>query len=672
MEPVRPRPRTRRPKRSLRAEPERNHEKAPDLSGAFSFHWHNGRKPELPVISFVPRPVAVALPLSACLLLSGQGADYVSRHYRKQECLVPMRDGARLFTVIYSPKGQKGPFPILLNRTPYSVAPYGEGALKTELGPSEAFPKEGFIFVYQDVRGRMMSEGLFLDMTPHKPDKRGPKEVDESTDTFDTIEWLLKNAPQNNGRVGQWGISYPAFYTAAGMIDAHPALKAVSPQAPIVDWFEGDDFHRNGALWLPHLFNFMTWFGAPRAAPTRDFPPPFSHGTSDGYAFFLRLGTLASANERFFHEGIPFWNEVMAHGTYDAYWKVRNLRPHLRNIKPAVLTVGGWFDAENLFGSLQVFKTLAAQSPSTDSRLVMGPWHHGQWERDPGEGLGAVKFGAKTGEFFQKEVLFPFFMHHLKGAADPGLPKALVFNTGANRWRRFDAWPPEARTTRVYFQPNQQLAFSASEASGFDEFVSDPAKPVPFFNGPRIGMPVEYMTADQRFVATRPDVLVYQTGPLKEDLTVAGPIRVHLEVSSTGTDADWVVKLVDVYPDDTPAPEAKADDSYEPPVNRLAGYQQLVRGEVMRGKFRRSLEVPEPMVPGQQTAVEWPLNDVFHSFKKGHRLMVQVQSSWFPLMDRNPQVFMDIYSARPEDFRKATHRFFFGAQGSFLELPVLR
>ncbi len=606
------------------------------------------------------QPFAVTLCAS---VLCAQGA----LHYGKREVLVPMRDGTRLFTVIYAPREKGRSLPILLNRTPYGVAPYGPNAYPEELGPSPRFQREGFIFVYQDVRGRMMSGGRFTDLTPHKP-----RDIDESTDTFDTIQWLLANVPRNNGRVGQWGTSYPGFYAAAGMLDAHPALKAVSPQAPILDWFQGDDFHRNGALWLAHLFNFIVWFGAPRSGPTSAPGAPFSHGTSDGYAFFLGLGPLANANERHFHGGLPFWNEVMAHGNYDEYWKQRNLRPHLQDVKPAVLTVGGWFDAENLFGSLQLFKTLRAQSPTTDTRLVMGPWHHGQWEGDPGEGLGDVRFGSKTSVFFQEEILFPFFMQHLKGAGEAGLPRAMIFNTGVNRWRRLDAWPPETAATRVFFRPGGGLG-SATDGGGFDEFVSDPAKPVPFFYGLATGMPVEYMTADQRFVANRPDVLVYRGEPLQEDLTVAGPIRVHLEVSTSGTDADWVVKVVDVYPDDMPDPQAKiSGDPLEPPVNRFAGYQQLVRGEVMRGKFRRSLEIPEPFLPGQQTLVEWPLNDVCHTFKKGHRLMVQLQSSWFPLMDRNPQVFMDIYGAKPEDFQKATHRVFLGAKGSFLELPVLK
>ncbi len=604
-------------------------------------------------------PTVLVWAALSCGTLAGQGVAYVSRHYGKREVRVPMRDGTMLFTVIYAPKGRGRSLPILLNRTPYGVGPYGEGRSRGELGPSPRFAREGFIFVYQDVRGRMMSEGSFVDLTPHKPQKQGPLDIDESTDTFDTIEWLLKNVPGNNGRVGQWGISYPAFYAAAGMLEAHPALRAVSPQAPILDWFQGDDFHRNGAFWLPHLFNFLAWFGAPRPQPTAEIPAPFSHGTRDGYAFFLGLGPLANVNERYFHGAIPFWNEVMAHGNYDDFWKRRNLRPHLRAVKPAVLTVGGWFDAENLFGSLQLFKTLQAQSPTTDSRLVMGPWHHGQWERDPGERLGEVHFGSRTGEFFQEKVLFPFFLQHLKGAKAAGLPKAMVFNTGANQWRRLEAWPPGTSATRVFFHPGGGLAFAQPLLEGFDEFLSDPAKPVPFLEGLATGMPVEYMTADQRFAATRPDVLVYRTEPLREDLTVAGPIRVHLEVSTTGTDADWVAKVVDVYPEGGPDSEGKA------------GYQQLVRGEVMRGKFRRNLEAPEPFIPGQQTPVEWPLNDVFHTFRKGHRLMVQVQSSWFPLMDRNPQVFMDIYNAKSEDFRKATHRVFLGAKGSFLELPVL-
>lgn len=591
--------------------------------------------------------------------LAAQGRDWIQEHYRKQEVLVPMRDGAKLFTAVYSPR-KEGRYPILLKRTPYGVGPYGQDEHGEFLGPSARFAEEGFIFVYQDVRGRNMSEGAFVNMTPHKSEKGGPSDIDESTDTYDTIEWLLTHTLGHNGKVGQWGISYPGFFAAAGMINAHPALVATSPQAPIIDWFVGDDFHRNGALWLPHLFNFIAWFGEPRPKPTTQRVPAFQHGTTDGYAFFLEMGPLPNANARYFKGRIPFWNEVMRHGTRDAFWKARDLRPHLKDIRPAVLVVGGWFDAENLFGSLQLFKTLQAQSPATPVTLVMGPWYHGAWENDPGEELGDVSFGSRTSDFFQNEVSLPFFMHHLKGRADPELPRTLVFETGENRWIRMDAWPPKAtRMARMHFQARGQLAFAVPPAKdSYDEFISNPAAPVPSFEGHRIDIPTEYMTADQRFVASRADVLTYRTTPLERDLVVAGPIRVHLNVSTTGTDADWVVKVIDEYPD--------GDDE------ALSGYQQLIRGEVMRGKFRSSLEWPEPFVPGRPTAVEWELNDIFHSFRKGHRFTVQVQSSWFPMMDRNPQVFMDIYSAKAGDFKSARHRLYHSAAlPSYLELPIL-
>jgi len=601
--------------------------------------------------------------LTCCSLLPlrSQDAKWLQAHYTKEEISVPMRDGVKLFTSIYVPKGFHRRLPILLNRTPYSIAPYGPGAFPSHLGPSESFAKEGFIFVYQDVRGRFMSGGNFVDMTPHKPVKSGPGDVDESSDTFDTIQWLL-NHVKSNGRVGQWGISYPGFYAAAGMIDAHPALVAVSPQAPVMDWFAGDDFHRNGALWLPHLFNFIANFGRPRPEPTTEWPEAFQHGTEDGFAFFLKMGPLPNANKLYFHDQIPFWNEVMAHGSYDAFWKSRNLRPHLQKIRPVVLVVGGWFDAENLYGSLQLHGALQRQSPGTEEHLVMGPWYHGAWERDPGEALGDVGFEAATSEFFLQRVELPFFLHHLKRGPNPKLPKALVFETGQNRWESFEAWPPQSDPLRVYFQPGGALGPQAPKvAEGFDGYLSDPANPVPFYPGKDIGMPREYMVADQRFVSTRPDVLTYQSSVLDSDLSVAGPIRVHLVVSTSGTDADWVVKVIDAYPDDTAAPGASP------------GAQLLIRGEVMRGKFRNGLEHPEPFTPGQPTVVEFSLNDVCHAFRKGHRLMVQVQSSWFPLMDRNPQVFRDIYSSADADFHSSTHQVYRNAsQASYLELPVIK
>lgn len=581
-------------------------------------------------------------------------------HYTKREVRVPMRDGVKLFTAIYAPKDTSRTYPILLQRTPYSVYPYGADAFPEQLGPSAPFQREGFIFVYQDVRGRMMSEGEFVNMRPQRAASGAT--VDESTDTYDTLDWLVKHVAGNNGKVGQWGISYPGFYSAVGLLSGHPALKAVSPQAPIVDWFTGDDFHRNGALWLPHAFNFMTSFGKPRPAPTRAWPKTLDHGTSDGYEWFLRLGSTAAT--RAFTKDVAFWNEMLDHPNYDAFWQARNLRPRLRAVKPAVLTVGGWFDAENLYGALQVFQTLGRQSPATDSRLVMGPWFHGGWERSQGDHLGPVQFGAATSDWFQTEVLLPFFLHHLKGAKDPALARATVFETGSNRWHRLAAWPPAAaKFQKLYLKPNGRLSLTPpSEDGGADTFVSDPSKPVPFIEQVAIGMPKEYMTADQRFAGRRPDVLVFQTDPLAEDLTVAGPLKPELFVATTGTDADWVVKLIDVYPDAFRNPDFKErGNPWDRTPNPMGGYQQLVRGEVMRGKFRDSLETPAPFLPGQPTRVAWSMNDVFHTFRKGHRIMVQVQSTWFPLMDRNPQVFMNINEAKATDYQKATHTVFHDA-----------
>jgi putative CocE/NonD family hydrolase len=600
----------------------------------------------------------------ACVRLGAQGAAYVQDHYDKREAMVPMRDGVRLCTEIYTPRDRSRAYPILVERTPYGAGPYGPDGCREELGPSPRFAEEGFIFVVQDVRGRMMSEGTFVDLTPAGP----PSQVDESTDAYDTVAWLVDHVPGHNGRVGLWGVSYPGFYAAAGLIGAHPAVRAVSPQAPIMDWFLGDDFHRNGALWLPHLFNFVAQFGRPRPGPTAQEPPPFRHGTRDGYAFFLRLGPLADADALHFKGAIPFWDQVMAHGTYDAFWKARDLRPHLRDVRPAVLAVGGWFDAENLFGSLQMYSALARQSPGTELRLVMGPWDHGGWHRGPGDELGDIRFGDSPSVFFQDAVELPFFLAHLKGAPDPGLPRAWTYDTGADRWRRFDAWPPpRVRTVDLYFQPRGRLGSEPPDGEGGDAYPSDPARPVPYFNGIAIGMVRNYMTADQRFAERRPDVLAYRTAPLEADLTLAGPIQADLWVSTTGTDSDWVVKVIDVHPDEEPGFGAGS----VPPVP-MGGYQQLVRGEAMRGKFRNSFERPEPFVPGQPAEVRFALDDVFHTFRKGHRLMVQVQSSWFPLMDRNPQVFTDIYRARPDQFRPATERLLRGpSTPSRLVLPVL-
>ena len=597
--------------------------------------------PVPPVGPPVPPPPAVTV-------------DEIKALYTKYEFRIPMRDGVKLFTAVYVPKDDSQQYPILLNRTPYTCRPYGADQYRTMIGPSPLFTKALYIVAYQDVRGRWMSEGEHVNMRPHNP-KKGPKDIDESTDTYDTIEWLVKNIPGNNGKVGQWGISYPGFYTAAGMIDAHPALKAVSPQAPIVDWFVGDDWHHNGALMLPHAFNFMANFGKPRPEPIKK-PQflPFDHGTPDGYDFFLKMGPLANADAKYLKGSVGFWNEVMAHGNYDDFWKSRNLRPHLKNIKPAVMTVGGWFDAENLFGALETYKNVEKQSPGANNFLVMGPWLHGGWEGNRGDGdsLGHVKFNSKTSEYYRQQIELPFFEFHLKGKGDFKSPEAWVFETGTNVWRKYDAWPPkEARPHELYLGANGTLsAKSPSAGEGFDEYLSDPAKPVPFIDKIGVGMLAEYMVGDQRAAARRPDVLVYQTEVLENDLTLAGPIQVEMRVSTTGADADWVVKVIDVYPEDYPDPNPN------PTGVRMGGFQQLVRGDVMRGKFRNSFEKPEPFTPGKPTLVKFTLPDVFHTLRPGHRLMVQVQSSWFPLIDRNPQSFVDIYTAKESDFQKATHR----------------
>ena len=613
----------------------------------------------------VLKSVLISVPLILATLTLNSTAQTdavdVKAFYTKTEQQIPMRDGVKLFTSIYTPKDQSQKYPIMLNRTPYSVSPYGANSYKEALGPSENFQKEKFIFVYQDVRGKFMSEGEFVEVRPYKPKKNGPKDIDESSDTYDTIEWLLKNVPNNNGRVGMWGISYPGFYTSMGVIDAHPALKAASPQAPIADWFIGDDWHHNGTFFLPHAFNFYATLGKPRPEPTKEFPPRFVHGTPDGYRFFLDMGPLANANTKYLKGEIAYWNELMSHPNYDDYWQARNIRPHLRNIKTPVMTVGGWFDAEDLFGALNTYKTIEETNPGARNTLVMGPWFHGGWARGDGDVLGGVSFGQKTSLTYRETVELPFFNCLLKDICNQQLAEATVFETGSNQWRRYDSWPPKNVEQReLFFNVNGGLSFNASAAaSAYDEYVSDPAHPVPFINNIAIGMTREYMTEDQRFAATRPDVLVYQTEVLDRDVTLAGPIKATLYVSTTGTDSDFVVKLIDVFPNSAP--------------EKMAGYEMLVRGEPMRARFRNSFSKPEAMAPGKVTKIEFTLPDVNHSFQRGHRIMVQVQSTWFPLVDRNPQKFVDIYRATEADFQKATQRVYrAGANASRLIVNVLK
>jgi len=597
-----------------------------------------------------------------------QDSVYVKEHYNKSEIYITMRDGVRLFTSVYAPKDTTRPYPIILNRTPYSVGPYGLGATRNRMVPSMNEVREGFIFVYQDVRGKYLSEGTFVDLRPYKPEKKGINDIDETTDTYDTVDWMVKNLPHNNGRVGITGISYPGFYTTMGTIDAHPAVKATSPQAPIADPFVGDDEHHNGAFFLEQNFGFYMFFGHARPTPTTrmvfDFGPPMP----DPYKFFLAMGPLSNANKLYFKDGVAMWTKMMEHETLDEFWKPMLVYPHLKNIKPAVLTVGGWFDQEDMLGPLKTYKEIEKNNPGITNMLVMGPWFHGEWNRDEGQSLGDLNWGSKTSVWFQEHVQLPFFNYYLKGKGDSPKAEAIVYETGANVWHELDSWPPRNVTERkLYLEGNGRLGFVPSDhpEKMFSEYVSDPAHPVPYTRDitPDNFPNPWFLSEDQRFASTRPDVLVFEGAKLDKDLTIAGPIVASLEVSTSGTDADWVVKLIDVFPDDTTG----VTRSGVP----IAGYQMLVRGDIFRGKFRESLSRPVPFVPNQVTKVEFELRDVLHCFRKGHRMMVQIQSTWFPLVDRNPQTFVNIRTAKESDFQKATQRVYHSpANPTFLRFLV--
>jgi len=612
------------------------------------------------------------LVLVATSMLVAQPRFDVRAHYTKQEVMIPMRDGVRLFTSIYIPKDTTERYPIMLNRTPYSVAPYGPDAYRALVGPSEHFAREKFIFVYQDVRGKFMSEGTFEFMRPHKPVKRSNQDTDESSDTYDTIDWLVKNIPNNNGKVGVWGISYPGFQAAMSALDAHPALVAVSPQAPMADVFIGDDFHHNGAFFLIHAFRWLAGTAPARsnqAAAALGPQPPLDFGTPDGYEFFLNLGPLPNVNRIWFKDQVPIWNEFMQHGTYDEYWKSRNIIPHFNRIKPAIMTVVGWFDSEDKYGGVNLYQKIERDNPNTHNIIVWGPWLHGGWARMDGDTLGHIRFGQKTAVWYRENVEFPFFLYYLKGKGELKLPEVTAFMTGANEWKSYTAWPPkEATPKKLYLHANGKLSFSPPSERGthYDEYVSDPKKPVPFTAQTTMAMGHTFMVEDQRFAWSRPDVLVYQTEPLQEDVTIAGPARVVLYGSTSGTDCDWIVKLIDVFPGNTPDPEPN------PTGVRMGGFQMLLAGEVFRAKFRKSFETPEPLQPNTVTKIEFDLPDRLHRFKKGHKIMVQIQSTWFPLVDLNPGKFMDIYNAKESDFQKTTQRVYrSGSSSTHIELKTL-
>ena len=615
--------------------------------------------------------LAILLLLTGYLPAQERSTFRIKDFYNKMDTLIPMRDGVKLYTVIYTPKNDSALYPVLMERTPYLVSPYGSNNFGYQPAPNTDLLREGYILVLQDVRGRFMSEGKNLEVTPHIANKKSSKEVDESSDTYDTVDWLLKNIKNNNGRVGLYGISYPGFYATACLPGAHPAIKAVSPQAPIADEFMGDDANHNGAFFLLDNFNFMNNFGKERTEPVKDYGNNiFNAKIKDAYQFFLKLGPVKNTNSsNYFDNQSEIWNEYLSHDTYDTYWKARNIRPHLKDIRIPVMVVGGWYDAEDLFGALQTYKAIEKQSKVNNNRIVMGPWTHGGWATGNWTKFATQSFGSNTSKYFQDSLETAFFNFYLKDKGNFAAAEATMFETGSNQWKHYTAWPPaETKPTAYYFAAGGKLGEQKpGDLKSFSEYISDPAKPVPYTNGIYGRRNNEYMAEDQRFASTRPDVLVFETIELEEDLTLAGPITADLLVSITGTDADFIVKLVDVYPDSAITPRDA------PRGTVMAGMQVLVRAEVMRGKFRNSFEKPAPFIPGKIERVKFDLNDVAHVFKKGHKIMVQVQSSWFPLVDRNPQQFLSIPKAEEKDFKKATIKIFHeAANASSIVLPVLK
>ncbi len=594
-------------------------------------------------------------------------ASYVKDNFSKKEVYIMMRDGVKLFTAIYTPKDTSLVYPILMERTPYSCYPYDEEKYPDRLGPNSDLMKEKYIFVYQDVRGRYKSEGIFREMTPAIDNKKSNKDVDESSDTYDTIEWLLKHT-KNNGRAGLYGISYPGFYASASLPDAHPAIKAVSPQAPVTDEFIGDDCNHNGAYFLLDNFDFYNYFDGERSSDSEDYKPVFNAGTKDVYKFFLDMGTLKNANGPQYFNGTGIWGQILQHDTYDSFWQSRNIRPHLKNIKPAVLLVGGWFDAEDMFGALRTYEAIEKQTPENNNHIIMGPWTHGAWSAPSWAKFGSYNFGANLNEYFNK-IETKFFNFYLKDKGDFNLPEAIVYETGTNEWKQYSNWPPvDAQNTTFYFKKDGELSTNKpTQKNSYNEYVSDPDKPLPYTNGVYDRRNNEYVVEDQRFAEKLPGVVSFKSDVLDKDVTVSGRLKANLFVSTTGTDADFIVKLIDVLPENETNPDPN------PRNFTMAGFERMVRAEVFRGKFRNSYENPEPFAPGKIEEVSFDLNEVAHTFKKGHRIMIQVQSTWFPIVDRNPQKFMKIPEANENDFQKATIRIYHDAEHlSNIILPIMK
>jgi uncharacterized protein len=588
-------------------------------------------------------------------------ADFGQR-YTATKAMVAMRDGVRLNTAVYVPKDVQGPLPFVFLRTPYGIEGRPERFMQAYL---EDLDKEGFIFVFQDIRGRHKSEGQFV-MARNPRDKADPKAIDESTDAYDTIDWLLNNVPGHNGRVGMLGVSYDGWLTVCAMLDPHPALKAVSPQASPADQFLGDDFHHNGAFRLSYGFEYVAMM------ETDKFNFNFKFDQHDTFDWYLRLGALSNVNEKHFHGKIPTWNDFVGHPNYDAFWQKQAFAPYLTNVTVPTLNVAGWFDQEDFYGPLKIYELLEKHDAKNQNFLVVGPWNHGGWSRGKGDKLGKISFDGATAKHFRENVQAPWFAFHLKGKGKVEQPEALVFQTGTNRWLTHDKWPPQAETTerKLYCQANGKLSFEPPPAEGsaaFDTYLSDPLHPVPYrprpiaptYPGPEWPL---WMVEDQRFAHQRPDVLTWETSTLHEDVAVAGNLTARLFASTTGTDCDWIVRLIDVYP-----------ESYSKDPS-LGGYQMLVAGEVLRARFHKSFEEPQPLVPRQVTAYTIDLHGNHHCFQKGHRIMVQVASTWFPLIDRNPQKYVEnIFAAKDADFQAAQQRVYRTAEfPSHVSLPVMK
>ncbi len=576
------------------------------------------------------------------------------------EAMIPMRDGVRLYTQIYTPAPAAEKLPLLFLRTPY-----GTGALSPQR-IAAALPElmaDGYIVVSQDIRGRFKSEGQFV-MLRQPRDPKDKQAIDESTDTYDTIEWLLKNTPNHNGRVGMAGTSYGAWLTVMGALDPHPALQAAVPQASPADMWIGDDFHHNGAFRLSYGFEYAYMMESSKEMTSVSSVID----RFDAYEWYLDLGPLSNVDAKYLHHRLPTWNDFVNHPDYDAFWKRQGFAPWLNRVTVPTLNVAGWWDQEDFYGPVKIYELLERHDKANQNFLVVGPWNHGGWSRGDGQKLGRIDFGSATAAFYRRNVLARFLAHHLKGKANPELPEALTFRTGANEWTRHDAWPPQRNVTarKLYFQANGKLSFDAPPVTAepaFDSYISDPANPVPYRPRPievRSGWST-WLVEDQRFVHRRPDVLAWVSEPLKDDVTVSGKIVANLFAATTGTDSDWIVKLIDVYP-----------EKYQPDP-KMGGFQLMIAGDVLRGRYRKSFEKPEPMVPNAVTRYEigFPAND--HVFLKGHRIMAQVQSTWFPVIDRNPQRFVpNIFLAKESDFQQATQRVFrSGQQASYIAVPVM-